>query len=98
MKQICAILSEKTELNLFAKIVQEFDEKIEKERNFEEDEQAENNFNSIWLLLNLFDSVIDFEESKTQKKLVCKPGIDEQLDQLKLTYSSISSLLVSNFF
>lgn len=44
----------------------------------------------------MLNSVIDFEESKIDGRLIPKRGIHEQLDDLKQTYAGIESLLVSS--
>jgi DNA mismatch repair ATPase MutS len=49
------------------------------------------------MLANLIDSTIEFEKSREENRLVIKEGINEELDELKMTYSELDNFLVIFF-
>jgi DNA mismatch repair protein MSH5 len=52
----------------------------------------------LFVLANLIDSTIDFEKSREEGRLVIKEGVNEELDELKMTYSELDNFLVRFFF
>lgn len=47
----------------------------------------------LFMLANSIDSTIDFEKSREEGRLIVKGGINEELDELKITYSELDNFL-----
>ena len=102
IRQLCAQLIEQTDLPLFKKIFYFFVPRIEGSVSSSVSNPVgsamETEKSPVWELINLLDMVIDWPESKRQKRLTIKSGIDEELDEMKQTYAGIAELLVSHQF
>ena len=50
---------------------------------------------SLYELVAIISELIDFEESAVMSRLIVKPGVSEELDQLKHVYNGLDDFLVS---
>ncbi len=51
----------------------------------------------LYELASNITNMIDFEESKAVARLVVKPGVFEELDEMKRTYEGLGDFLVRRF-